>query len=126
MKLEVGMHVRTREGIGKVVEHKKHESWGYLVKIIGQYSCYTHTSNGELPDVIKASHNIIDLIEAGDIIEVNEFKGNYEVKQFGLELSIIKDEYIYNLNSLHCKLNIKSIVTKQQFESMKYEVKEDE
>ena len=34
MKLEVGMYVRTQKGIGKVVEHKKHESWGYLVKII--------------------------------------------------------------------------------------------
>ena len=77
----------------------------------------------EINKIANASHNIVDLIECGDIIEVQEFKGKYEVKQYGLELSIVKDEYIYNLNSLHCKLNIKTIVTKQQFESMQYEVK---
>lgn len=124
MKLEKGMYVKTNDGIiDKVTIDYK----GYCNSPTcncKHVSCERNYYDRD--KILKVSHNIIDLIEAGDIIEVNEFKGNYEVKQFGLELSIIKDEYIYNLNSLHCKLNIKSIVTKQQFESMKYEVKEDE
>lgn len=123
MKLEEGMYVKTKKyGIAKVIGNVDDNKFN--IDIFKKDGITLRCQ--KMKDIIKASYNIIDLIEAGDIIEVNEFKGNYEVKQFGLELSIIKDEYIYNLNSLHCKLNIKSIVTKQQFESMKYEVKEDE
>ena len=122
MKLEIGMYVRTK--------------WGYICKLINindfrepsmKYGVEASYLKDIMfigdDDILKASHNIIDLIEVGDIIEVQEFKGKYEVKQYGLELSIVKDEYIYNLNSLHCKMNIKTIVTKQQMESMQYEVK---
>lgn len=121
MKLEEGMYVRTRKGIGKVVEHKKHESWGCLVKIKGQYSCYTHTSNGELTDVIKASHNIIDLIEVGDYVN-----GLLVIRI--LEDIETKEKYINLYGSLSEweEEDIKSIVTREQFESIKYEVKEDE
>ena len=68
MKLREGMYVRTKKGIGRVTECTKHESWGYIVKVLGQYSCYAHTSNGKLSDVIKASDNLIDLIEVGDYV----------------------------------------------------------
>lgn len=115
MELKEGMYVRTQKGIGKVVEHKKHESWGYLVKIIGQYSCYTHTSNGELTDVIKASYNPIDLIEEGDYVN-------------GLPVTRIcidgetNEKYLNMYGSISDWTNedIKSIVTKEQFKAMKY------
>ena len=68
MKLKEGMYVRTKKGIGRVTEYTKHESWGHIVKVLGQYSCHTHTSNGELSDVIKAGDNLIDLIEVGDYV----------------------------------------------------------
>lgn len=60
MELKEGIYVRTKKGIGRVTEYTKHESWGYIVKVLGQYSCYTHTSNGKLSDVIKASEDLID------------------------------------------------------------------
>lgn len=114
MELKEGMYVKTQKGIGKVVEHKKHESWGYLVKIIGQYSCYTHTSNGELTDVIKASYNPIDLIEVGDYV-------NGERVQFITNKKQLLSDGGYNI--LEKYNTISSIVTKEQFESIKYEVK---
>ena len=120
MELKEGMYVRTQKGIGKVVEHKKHESWGYLVKIIGQYSCYTHTSNGELTDVIKASYNPIDLIEEGDYVN------GYKVVEIIKDFKVIVDKSELNTNDGNYYLKsftnnqIKDIVTKEQFETMKY------
>lgn len=120
MELKEGMYVRTQKGIGKVVEHKKHESWGYLVKIIGQYSCYTHTSNGELTDVIKASYNPIDLLEVGDYVN------GYKVVEIIKDFKVIVDKSELNTNDGNYYLKtftnnqIKDIVTKEQFETMKY------
>ena len=126
MKLEVGMFVRTKyNGIGKIVEYIN-DPTHYFFKC---YKLDRDCSNCEEyiteADVIEEpSHNIMDLIEVGDVIEVKEFKGKYEVRQFGLELSIVKEDTIYNLNSLLCTLNIKTIVTKEQFEQMQYKVGE--
>ena len=114
MELKVGMYVRTKKGIGRVTECTKHESWGYIVKVLGQYSCYSHTSNGELSDVIKASENIIDLIEVGDY--VNGYKVTYVYP------NLIKVDSA-DIWEIHTQ-DIKSIVPKEQFESMKYIVEE--
>ena len=113
MKLEVGMYVRFKTLSNEVKIGQ--------IQLIDN-SIYELDNNEVTADkyIIKASHNIIDLIEVGDVIEVKEFKGKYEVRQFGLELSIVKEDTIYNLNSLLCTLNIKTIVTKEQFEKMQY------
>ena len=124
MKLEEGMYVRTKDGaIAKVEQIVDDEIHFNIKPIFSDGECLGYNWF-YIKDVIKASHNIIDLIEVGDVIEVKEFKGKYEVRQFGLELSIVKLDTIYNLNSLHCTLNIKSIVTKEQFEQMEYKVGE--
>ena len=130
MELKEGMYVRTQKGIGKVVEHKKHESWGYLVKIIGQYSCYTHTSNGELMDVIKASYNPIDLIEVGDYVnglrvEKNKYGELYtSYVYYGGDIGKMCEVYTTWLKE-YKKDEIYSIVTKEQFESIAYKVEEE-
>lgn len=114
MELEVGMYVRTEKGIGKVTECRKHDKWGYIIKILGQYSCFTHSSNKELSDVIKASHNIIDLIEVGDYVNGSKV------------IDIVEnDVYVSNFYKEQCieqvsKKKIKSIVTKEQFSDMEY------
>ena len=112
MELKEGMYVRTKKGIGRVTEYTKHESWGYIVKVLGQYSCYTHTSNGELSDVIKASDNPIDLIEEGDYVN------GYRVTYVYPNLIKVDSTDIWEIHP-H---DIKSIVTKEQFASVKYEV----
>lgn len=133
-KLEVGMYVRTKNGIGKVTECRKHDKWGYIIKILGKYSCFTHTSNKELSDVIKASFNIIDLIEEGDILLLfdkeygEEYKAevvtdrenftvvvNYEQN----DLLILEYELITNEH-----IELLKILTKEQFESMSYRIGE--
>ena len=118
MELKEGMYVRTKKGIGRVTEYTKHESWGYIVKVLGQYSCYTHTSNGELSDVIKASDNPIDLIELGDY--VNGEKVTEEM------IKMRDKQGVFGLPDKHRvfidEIKVKNIVTKEQFSSMKYEV----
>ena len=117
MKLEVGMYVRTkRDGIGKIISLS-----------IGSEDecCFIELSKRRTGikehNIIKASHNIIDLIEVGDYVN-------------GEKVSYIDDcdgamkEYYYDYEDVekdcgHYFEEIKSIVTKEMFENMKYEVK---
>lgn len=118
--MKVGDYIRTKTGLGKITEYKKHDSWGYIVKVEGTYNCYTHTGNDELSDVIKSSSNIIDLIEVGDY--VNGHKVIYTIGNINKKIYV---EYVNMDELLEIKLEqITSIVTKEQFESMEYKVGE--
>lgn len=107
MKLEVGMYVRTLNGIAKIdkiQDNVMKDTKGYL----------------HYGDFIKASHNIIDLIEAGDY--VNDEK---VIKIFNpMFLSIGELPYVITINSKYEEQEIKTIVTKEQFEQMAYKVGE--
>ena len=115
MKLEVGMYVRTYNGIiGKIYEK------------IGDMFTYKDSNRDYITydllhsEIIKASYNIIDILEVGDYVngsKVQEIRKNYiEIEEYsGLnndEPCILKSE------------DIKSIVTKEQFEQMEYKVGE--
>ena len=130
MELKVGMYVRTEKGIGRVTEHTKHESWGYIVKVLGQYSCYTHTSNGELSDVIKASDNLIDLIEVGDYVNGCKITCISDIEEPRYLNRLLFSEIDGGEDDIGMQVfnskNIKSVETKDQFEIMKYEVNKDE
>ena len=64
-------------------------------------------------DILKASYNLIDLIEEGDYVN-----GCLVIKDIKGELRFIDNEYRV---MRYVKNNeIKSIVTKEQFETMKY------
>lgn len=108
MKLEVGMYVRIKNrGIAKF------RGWNAYDE--NKVAIHTH-NEGDIEitpvidknTIIKASYNIIDLIEVGDY--VNGFpvihKEN-DILKCGLLVQFKENE-------------IKSIVTKEQFESMKY------
>ena len=123
MKLEVGMYVRTKDGyIGKLNIKKETiavAQWtgDYKLEEITRYFINDNRYNEF--EIIEASNNIIDLIEVGDY--VNGFQ-------------IIEVPYMENgkiIYKLHCGNNllvcnenykIKSIVTKEMFESMQYKV----
>lgn len=72
----------------------------------------------KITDIVKHSKNVIDLIEVGDYVNkrkierVNDY-GEYKRADFNLDF----DDYdaVYNES-------IKTIVTKQQFESIKYKI----
>ena len=119
MKLEVGMYVRTQNnGIAKIKS--------FHSNIYDDYICISHCFDlVRKKEITKASHNIIDLIEAGDYVN------GYKVKKTGIEelghtyLSLDMNEDIHWLESeIENKEQIKSIVTKEQFESMSYKVEE--
>lgn len=104
MELEVGQFVRYKNGIGKIVA--KYVKGVLLDKGKGGYF------RTESIDILKASHNIIDLIEEGDY--VNGYKVAYTMETLlGFEDGQDGDWYMSNES-------IKSIVTKEQFKAMEY------
>ena len=124
MKLEVGMYVRTDDGyifqIKELLEKGKYnDSDNKIVqrfRIDGMYQKnedYIETDYMYSDWIKKASHNIIDLIDVGDIVitPLGEI-----IQPYGGNIDELKDYWKITNNP------IKSIVTKEQFESIKYEV----
>lgn len=132
MKLEVGMYVRTKNGIAKIRsfngnEKKEYDKFSLDNDIIEDDGLYHDIYNYEyyLSQIVKASHNIIDLIEVGDYVNgvrIDELSHNRftNAKAVTTNNSLRKDtskQYWFENE------DIKSIVTKEQFEAMKYEIK---
>ena len=101
MKIEVGMYVRTK--LGSITKIENEVS---LVRYIG-----------EIPNV-RFSHNIIDLIEVGDVITTNNLCGEVtHIEEDKIYTTCYDGEYCYDYQ-------IQSILTREQFESMSYKVGE--
>ena len=134
MKLEdlkVGQYIRTKFGIKQIYEIDEHKTkWKYLYKLKkqdGDECIDLGVLSSE--DIIKASFNIIDLIEVGDYVN------GYKVKEVNNNLNKHKgicnclDTYLYCVNDLDkfeeiviFENEIKSIVTHEQMEQMAYKV----
>ena len=123
MKLEEGMYVRTKYGIARFIHNLVTKATIYRVidkKIV--YDNVKHWEDCLLDnEIIKASHNIIDLIQVGDYV-------NGEKVGYIDDCDGAMKEYYYDYEDIekdcgHYFEEIKSIVTKEQMESMKYEVK---
>lgn len=158
MKLEVGMYVRTDKGyISQITDFKEHYTKGK--RLINSYStkevvenylslkgnqcefiesidysippCYP--SDEELEKIkshiVKASNNIIDLIEVGDYVNGYKISAIYdddsEVNEYNLKHKKCLGKNIYDEDYqeyLIYEEDIETIVTSQQFESMQYKV----
>ena len=147
MKLEVGMYIRTDKGfIAKIKEFKHHYTKGkrsedgYSVKEVVEnylsldgnqcrliesidYSippCYP--SDEELDEIkshiVKTSYNIIDILEVGDY--VNGYYVEDVLKTF---VNVAVGSNYFQSPTIYEK-DIKSIVTKEQFENMEYRIGE--
>lgn len=120
MKLEVGQFVRTKDGY--ISQYKYYDTTNaYMEKLL----CIP-LSNGtfaNIEDIVKASYNIIDLIEVGDIISFHEDIDNYK-KQYviGIPDLITLDEIKDKITNDNIRLV--SILTKQEMEQMAYKVGE--
>ena len=114
--MKVGDYVRTK--------------WGYICKIVNinefrepsmKYGVEASYLKDIMfigdEDIIKSSPNIIDLIEVGDIV-------NYGLIGGGMVLHKENDKITTNtlLFGILENKDIKTIITKEQMESMKYEV----
>ena len=118
MKLEPNMYVRTKyNGIGKIVEYIN-DPTHYFCKCykldINCINCEEYITEA---DVIKEpSYNIIDLLEVGDFIDGKQVVNAIHCKDGFNRIELFGGKAIMN------KTPIKSIVTKEQFESMAYKV----
>ena len=110
MKLEVGMYVRTKDGISKCIKVTPIRENSFMYEFDREvYEDVYFLTYSEL-EKYKSSSNIIDLIEVGDY--VNGFpiihKEN-DILKCGLLVQFKENE-------------IKSIITKEQMEQMEYKV----
>ncbi len=112
-----GDYVRTKHGIEKITDIKEWVHFQGYEKIITTDKNKYETLY-EQSEIIKSSPNIIDLIEVGDYVNgylVIEKDINNELRYIDL-----KDR-----NMKYVKyLDIKSIVTKEQFSCMEYKIGE--
>lgn len=124
MKLEVGMYVRTKKGIGKIDEFRcfmnKYEfHLDNNVGRINEVTNYRFWNDGY--DILKSSFNLIDLIKVGDYVNGKEVVSKHYHKKWYLTLDTISNKISDNEIS---EEDIKSIVTKEQFASMEYKLGE--
>ena len=134
-KLEVGMYVRTEKGIAKYLGLGKK-----VLKDDGS-SSYNHWKSKHIFDdyifdeeygdtltildnidkiiVGKPSFNLIDLIEIGDYVN------GVEVEDINDKEIMLADTHLWIDKEVANRL-IESIVTKEQFENVSYEVKKNE
>ena len=112
MKLEVGMYVRLQNDAENIVIINRIANV-FETTILTENDGSIYQGEYTKENVIKASYNIIDLIEVGDY--VNGFpvihKEN-DILKCGLLVQFKENE-------------IKSIVTKEQFEQMEYRLGDD-
>ena len=114
MKLEVGMYVKTEYGISKIEKIKEdqiHKTiWCTVDK--AQY----HSFLVRKQEILKASHNIIDLIEVGDYVngeKVTSIESNGWLGFGNHDLYLSNEE------------EIETVVTKEMFFNAEYRVKTD-
>ena len=118
MKLEVGMYVRTKDKnnvqfIRKIVE----VSEGYRKMIAGLFvdKPIHNTNEVSLKNVVKASYNILDLIEVGDYVNGDMIT---DFEEDGKKIILGNEEQYYGIYPAQ----IESIATKEHFESIIYKV----
>lgn len=124
-KLAVGMYVRTEKGIYKI---------NYFIN--NNYTQkFTYIDNKDVSnileekEIIKVSHNIIDLIQAGDYVnglrvEKSKYGELYTSYTYmGGDIGLQQETYTTFLKDYE-EDDVYSILTREQFESMSYKVGE--
>lgn len=124
IEIKVGDYVRLDrcQGINKIDEYDEYTNEYILEDIIGdEYGDETWILNKE--DIIKISSDIIDLIEIGDY--VNGYLVTLISKDaYGRPLVFVGQRYVEENGFYRSYYNqeIKSIVTKEQFNQMEYKI----
>ncbi len=128
MKLELreNMYIRTKDGkMGKLM--------GYMAFDENKIAIWTNTTEEGIKitpvidkdAIIKASYNIVDILEVGDIL-VDDTNRKLEILLIDNELMVRNTGLIYDNNYyLPIKsIAIKSAITHEQMEQMAYKVGE--
>lgn len=141
MKLEVKMYVRTRYGyiarLKRINKTDRYTEYEFDNTIGYDYDGFFHSIVEDCIDgieIIKASYNIIDLIEVGDVITFKNDEDVYKINcvpneestcdcfylvfdyatQYGLEDIEVSKETMLN--------TLESVITREQFSQMEYKV----
>lgn len=118
--MKIGDYVRTDGYITKIkgVSHwKSKDTW---------YISYDRPDGCESASIVndefKISPNIIDLIEVGDYVNGKKVIDVYTdyIFDYTEEFKVIR---FSETDILHDRKHIETVVTKEQFEAMKYEIK---
>ena len=139
MKIEAGMYVRTKEGyIAKCtyIDEELEGIYGFdsaIRRSFGDKYDFIYCKEQE-NYIIKASHNIIDLIEVGDLIEhkkigIKQIKDKHDKyiwysKNHNPLTCDVEDAITYEAFKSEFEVGNISILTKQQFESMSYKLED--
>ena len=133
MKLEVGMYVRTKDGISKCIKVTPIRENSFMYQFDREvYEDVYFLTYSEL-EKYKSSSNIIDLIEVGDYLngfkvsKIERYDTNTIIKIGNSTFNVLEGEKIYtpsydNNNGYEKIEKLKSIVTKEQMEQMAYKV----
>lgn len=124
MKLEVGQFVRTKDGY--ISQYKYYDTTN-----MGKLLCIP-LSNGtfaNIEDIVKASYNIIDILECGDIIklfmedDIDEEDTNiFELIAINYndnEIGVFNSDFQIEFFPIE---NLRGILTHEQMEQMAYKV----
>ncbi len=132
--IEVGEYIRTKDdGIKKLVKINEGKMSTYYGKYI-VYPEYKNSKSVSYKNIVNHSHNILALIEVGDVLILwdKEYDEQYKSEVFldynnnlcvtNIEITKILD---LKMELFKKSIKIKSILTKEQFASMEYKVEED-
>ena len=131
MKLEVGKWCKTEKGTifkiigGNVDMWEIDIDYSYLSKCENEdYNSYAYNKNNSLFEdlVVKASYNIVDILEVGDYVNgylVTAILSSNN-KVYEIQVKRPNNRTGVWIERIRNNGDIKSIVTKEQFENMKY------
>ena len=129
MKLEVGMYVRTKEGIRKIINLDVNYKDEIEAIHFDEYLLNANNSKILWPVMFyliknaKASFNIIDLIESGDYVN-GELVESIDIDNNQVDIWNDSLYRIYSTNSTCKYKNIKTILTHEQYKENVYEIGE--
>ena len=121
MELNVGYYIRTDKGYIAKIKQIQDDNYIFCDNVIKKEfcdsyeQCYSDTIN-----IVNASENIIDLIEAGDYVNGKRVY-NISIVDGLKYLDVEVEDYLSDTPFINAD-QITSIVTKEQFASVKYEV----
>ena len=139
-KLEPNMYVRLVNDVKDIVVINKIANV-FETTILTENDGSIYQGEYTKENVVKASYNIIDLIEEKDLLEIEYFSLRYEKRVTRLFEVTYKEGRFINLDNAKCQFMlidndwtdndkelepiIKSIVTKEMYSSVKYRLGDD-
>ena len=118
----VGDYVRTINGIIAKIESKRDYTTGDYIGGENDFFLNVNHSYQDYDRIVKSSSNIIDLIEVGDYVNDDRVIDIEKYPDGTIELNFYISQGGYY--QIYEDKDIKSIVTKECFESMEYKVGE--